>query len=274
MLNKLRLGVFVSVFFFATHPAAGGPASPLPNSSVKETVNSIVERLETQGLEIVLVLNHAANAAGAGLKLRPTTVIFARLPAHLERRLLRRGITLGLDLPLKFLVFEDAEGSVQIRHNPIGYLIDRHDLRLRDRSLDLTGQLSEQFGETDVGIAQVQSPFNEDSTVSNLESAIGENPDFRIPLKLQLDTKSSSACTLLVFGNPKAGTPLMQETQEIGIDLPQKFLVCARGPYQSTIYYNNPLFIAQRHNLQGQAKPLQGIAGALAGFAARAAGTL
>ena len=54
--------------------------------------------------------------------------------------------------------------------------------------------------------------------------------------------------TLVIFGNPAAGTPLMQENQRAGIDLPLKALIWQD---ESGVFltYNDPAWIAERHNL-------------------------
>jgi uncharacterized protein (DUF302 family) len=54
--------------------------------------------------------------------------------------------------------------------------------------------------------------------------------------------------TLVIFGNPAAGTPLMQENQRAGIDLPLKALIWQD---ESGVFltYNDPAWIADRHNL-------------------------
>jgi uncharacterized protein (DUF302 family) len=54
---------------------------------------------------------------------------------------------------------------------------------------------------------------------------------------------------LLIFGNPKVGTPLMQCQQTMGIDLPQKILVWEDASSQVWITYNDPHYLAQRHNI-------------------------
>jgi uncharacterized protein (DUF302 family) len=54
---------------------------------------------------------------------------------------------------------------------------------------------------------------------------------------------------LLLFGNPKGGTPLMQNRQTIGIDLPLKILVWEADDGQVWLTYNDPAWLAQRHNL-------------------------
>ncbi len=57
------------------------------------------------------------------------------------------------------------------------------------------------------------------------------------------DEGKHSPTTLLIFGNPKAGTPLMQNQKRIGVDLPQKFLVWEDGSGQVHITYNDIFFI-------------------------------
>ena len=65
----------------------------------------------------------------------------------------------------------------------------------------------------------------------------------------------------------------MQATQEVALDLPQKFLVWKRRPGEVFITYNDPFFVGKRHNVVGQDMRLEAIAGALASFAAAGAGT-
>jgi uncharacterized protein (DUF302 family) len=56
---------------------------------------------------------------------------------------------------------------------------------------------------------------------------------------------------LLVFGNAKGGTPLMQADQAVGIDLPLKALVYQDADGKVWLAYNDPHWIAQRHQLGG-----------------------
>jgi uncharacterized protein (DUF302 family) len=78
---------------------------------------------------------------------------------------------------------------------------------------------------------------------------------------------------LLIFGNPKAGTPLMQANQTIGIDLPLKVLVWEDASGGVWIAYNDPTWLAQRHQLGGNAAAaVKAMAGMLAKLAEAAAG--
>jgi uncharacterized protein (DUF302 family) len=56
---------------------------------------------------------------------------------------------------------------------------------------------------------------------------------------------------LLIFGNPKAGTPLMIATPSIAIDLPLKILVWEDHERAVWVSYNSPKFLQERHNLPG-----------------------
>lgn len=73
--------------------------------------------------------------------------------------------------------------------------------------------------------------------------------------------------TLLIFGNPEAGTPLMQESQSIGIDLPQKLLVWEDADGEVNVTYNDPAYLAARHGLEKQDDRIERIDEALATLA-------
>jgi len=75
---------------------------------------------------------------------------------------------------------------------------------------------------------------------------------------------------LLVFGNPKIGTPLMQCSQTIAIDLPQKALIWEDEAGQVWLAYNDPQFLKLRHGTEGCDEVLARVATALGNFAAAA----
>ena len=55
---------------------------------------------------------------------------------------------------------------------------------------------------------------------------------------------------VLIFGNPRAGTPLMQAAQTIGIDLPLKALVWRDASGMTHVGYNDPTWLARRHGVE------------------------
>jgi len=69
---------------------------------------------------------------------------------------------------------------------------------------------------------------------------------------------------LLIFGNPKAGTPLMIASPSIAIDLPLKILVCEDSNGKVGISYNNPGYLQVRHNLPPELVQYIAVAEALA----------
>ena len=77
---------------------------------------------------------------------------------------------------------------------------------------------------------------------------------------------------VLVFGNPKGGTPLMQAEQTIGIDLPLKVLVWQDATGATWISYNDPHWLAARHAVGPELAPtLNALAAALDAIARAAA---
>jgi uncharacterized protein (DUF302 family) len=76
----------------------------------------------------------------------------------------------------------------------------------------------------------------------------------------------------LVFGNPRAGTPLMQTAQTIGVDLPLRALVWRDASGATLVGYNDPRWLAGRHGAEvGNAAILKAMADFLAAVADEAA---
>ncbi|PCH61241.1 MAG: hypothetical protein COC05_01505 [Gammaproteobacteria bacterium] len=71
---------------------------------------------------------------------------------------------------------------------------------------------------------------------------------------------------LIVFGNPKVGTPLMQCGQSIAIDLPQKALIWEDEAGEVWLSYNDPEYLAKRHGITGCDEVINKIEGALSNF--------
>lgn len=82
--------------------------------------------------------------------------------------------------------------------------------------------------------------------------------------------KTLAPTELVIFGNPKVGTPLMQCSHSIAIDLPQKALIWQDQAGQVWFSYNDPQYLALRHNTQGCDEVLKKVAGALGNFSKKA----
>lgn len=76
---------------------------------------------------------------------------------------------------------------------------------------------------------------------------------------------------VLIFGNSKLGTPLMQESRTTAIDLPQKALAWEDDEGKVWVAYNHPAWLAERHGLNAREDVLAKIGSALDSFISQAA---
>ena len=108
-------------------------------------------------------------------------------------------------------------------------------------------------------IISMKSNHDFETTVERLTAAIEESP---LTLMTTIDHAANAAkndlelrpTTLFLFGNPKVGTPLMQEEQSIALDLPQKMLVWQDEAGDVYVGFNNPFYLKARHKVEGQAE--------------------
>ncbi|MDQ3692271.1 MAG: DUF302 domain-containing protein [Chloroflexota bacterium] len=101
---------------------------------VAETLDRLEAILDENGLIVVARVDHAANATGVGETLPPTQLLIFGNPA-LGTMLLQASPTIGIDLPQKFLAWEDAAGQVCLAYNDPAYLAERHGLDDQDETI-------------------------------------------------------------------------------------------------------------------------------------------
>jgi uncharacterized protein (DUF302 family) len=91
----------------------------------RETMERLVAEIGAKGLTVFARIDHAAGAAQVGMSLRPTElVIFGNAKGGTP--LMQREQTVGIDLPLKALVWEDADGKTWLSYNDPGWIVQRH----------------------------------------------------------------------------------------------------------------------------------------------------
>lgn len=95
--------------------------------SVRETINRLARIATARGLLVFARIDHAAGAAQVGMALRPTELVLFGHPRG-GTPLMQERQTVGLDLPLKALAWEDAEGKVWLSYNDLSWLAERHNL--------------------------------------------------------------------------------------------------------------------------------------------------
>lgn len=121
------------------------------------------------------------------------------------------------------------------------------------------------------GIIRVKSAHGVTETISKLETVLDENGMTifarvnhasgaeKVGLKLR-------PTELLIFGNPKVGTPLMLCSQSAALDLPQKALAYEDEKGIVWLVYNDPAYMAKRHGISGCEQQIQKVTNALAIF--------
>lgn len=93
--------------------------------SVDETIAKLQAAFQEKGLQTFAIIDHSGEAAKVGLKMRPTKVLIFGSPKG-GTPLMVAAPSLAIDLPLKALVAEDAEGKVSVTYNDPEYLRERH----------------------------------------------------------------------------------------------------------------------------------------------------
>ena len=124
----------------------------------------------------------------------------------------------------------------------------------------------------DDGMVKLKSAHDVESTANRLEKVLkakGMTVFTRIDHALGAKKVGQTLrpTELVIFGNPKIGSKLMNCSQSVAIDLPQKALIYEDDKGQVWFAYNNPEFLANRHGLQGCEKVVDKIKGALGNFA-------
>ena len=106
------------------------------------------------------------------------------------------------------------------------------------------------------GMVNVQSNFNVEETADRMESILKEKG---MTVFNRIKHSEAAAAVgielrnteLILFGNPKVGSPLMKCQQSAAIDLPQKALIWEDDKATVWISYNNPRYLEKRHNITG-----------------------
>lgn len=122
------------------------------------------------------------------------------------------------------------------------------------------------------GMTVVPSPHDVVTTMDKLESIVKEK-GMKVMARVNHSANAESVgmelrpTQLLIFGNPKAGTPLMLCSQSIAIDLPQKMLVWQAEDGKVFLAFNDPEYLKNRHATEGCDEALAKVSGALNNFA-------
>ena len=125
------------------------------------------------------------------------------------------------------------------------------------------------------GMVKVKSPHDVATTADKLVAVL-ESKGMKVFTRINHAEGAKNAglelrpTELVVFGNPKVGTPLMLCSQSIAIDLPQKMLIWQDKDGNVHLGYNDPAYLKVRHGTEGCDEVLAKVTGALGKFAAAA----
>ena len=120
----------------------------------------------------------------------------------------------------------------------------------------------------DKGLITLQSKHSVQDTADKLVSII-ESKGMTVFARIDHQKNAQSVdlslrpTQVVMFGNPKAGTPLMNCEQTVAIDLPQKILISEDADKNVWLSYNNPDYLKTRHNIKGCDTELDNVSKAL-----------
>jgi len=97
------------------------------NQSVDQTVDRLKDILQSKKITLFALIDHSEEAKKVGMNMPPTKLLIFGNPKA-GTPLMLAAPSSAIDLPLKILVWEDAEGKVWVSYNSPGYLQERHNL--------------------------------------------------------------------------------------------------------------------------------------------------
>jgi uncharacterized protein (DUF302 family) len=126
----MNLRLFVVVLAVVTSSAASaaeGLVSVKSPHSVKETMDRFEKTVKQKGMTVFARVDHAAGAKKVGKTLRPTQLLIFGNPQG-GTPFMECAQTVGIDLPLKALVWEDQAGQVWLGYNAPAFIAARHEV--------------------------------------------------------------------------------------------------------------------------------------------------
>jgi len=252
------------------------------DTDVATLASELKAKIEAKGFKVIADVDHAASATKVDLALRPTRTLIFGNPLG-GTKLMQQDQAIGLDLPLKILLWEDENGKTNVSYYNGTTLTGRYGItepqavieKVNGALAGFSNKLEETKTNTITSIKDQliskKSIHNADSTFTKLKEIItskgltimAEVPHDKAAASVDLELRPTR---LLIFGNPKVGTLLMQSEQKIGIDLPLKVLVHENEQEETYVSYFNASFLASRYGITDKAEVVAKVNGALDGI--------
>lgn len=236
-----------------------------PPGNARQVYNDIINRIAADdGPSVAFAVDHGENAQMAGLSLRPARVVYFGNP-DVGTRMMQQNRLVGLDLPLRMMVYEDERERATVTYRNATFLTRTYDLDLPEQEDVVNDLLAELAGREDADpflnisydyaddIITRESNLSFSDAVKAAQQRVG---DLDLTLVRSFDHAMNARgvdmelqpTTLLVFGNATAGTQLMDERIEVGYDLPLKMLIWQEGE-TTFVSYTNASTLAERYGL-------------------------
>lgn len=136
-MNKMLLTLVLLVLPPLLLADDSGLEGRISHYSMYETLDRLESVLQAKGIKVLALIDHGAEAQSAGLELRPTRLLIFGSP-KIGTPLMQEAPTIGLDLPMKVLLWEDDRGAVRITWTAGQALARRHGLS-EDAARSLSG---------------------------------------------------------------------------------------------------------------------------------------
>ncbi|MEZ5844282.1 MAG: DUF302 domain-containing protein [Hyphomicrobiaceae bacterium] len=132
-VGPLAAAIMMTALPVVPTPAASAEALEVLESRfpVKETLDRLAAELQKRGIKVAARIDHAAGAKAAGLALPPTEVLIFGNP-KLGTPLMQASPTVAIDLPMKVLAWQGADGKVRVGYTAPQSLARRHGIDGRD----------------------------------------------------------------------------------------------------------------------------------------------
>lgn len=246
------------------------PTSSERYKSIDIIAQKIIDNLnKSPQLQLVEDIDHSKLAAKTDNHMPPARVIiFSNI--ELELRLLKENKLLGVDLPFKVLIYENASGTPKTIYNNFNYLTSRYGL---EEKAELRKSHTQTYKRVLTGVEESQSQFNNDSmqpdglitinslydfdkTVSLVYKAINSQDDTITFGEVDYQQRASDIgitimpSKMILFGAPAPGAEAMRDAVTLGLDaFCQKFLVWKDTHGKVHLSYNDLLAIAERQGV-------------------------
>lgn len=283
----------------ASSPSPAVPAAPQVDGmvvhaseyDVAETAERVGVALEEAGM-VVATVDHAAGAASVGEELRPTTLVIGGAPMAGTPLMLEQQRA-AVDLPQKYLAWEDEDGEVYLGYNSADYVAARAGIdpdsnaltTARMGSAGVAGTASGNDEALSDGTEEVTSEgyLVEDTSDTTVAEAIARYEQAFTARDLMLvgtvDHAAGAASVDMMLrptsttfvGNPMVGTQLLQAAQTFGIDLPVRYVAWEDAEGVVHVAHPDITVLADRHGATGVDETLNMVAMATEMFTGTAA---